>query len=434
MVHFHTSRWQSLWYAVIVAVLLLSACAPTPVAAPGAGAGAPPSPKKVIIGYTASQTGKLSVESARQVNGLQLWMKQVNEAGGIKLADGTVVTFEARFYDDESNKERIDALYTSLVNDDKADFLISPYSSGLADVAAATSDKLGRILITAGAASDSTHQKGYTRVFQTYTPASHYLTGGVDLLESLDAEVNKIAIIHENDRFSTDVANALRAYAEAKNYKVVLFEAYASGTTDFAALVDKIAAAAPEAIMGGGHFADTSAFATQLHETGAQVKFLALLVAPAEPKFAELGDAALGVIGPSQWEPQAQYTAEAAQALDLEWYGPTVAGFTSAYQAAYGDTPSYHSAGGYAAGLILQKAIENAGSTDTAKVEKTLHDLKIMTFFGQIRFDSRPAIHGLQVGHEMVFIQWQQDQAGKLAKQVIWPDEGKSAAAQYPMP
>jgi len=58
-----------------------------------------------FIGFTASQTGNLNVESTRQTNGLNLWMKQVNDAGGVKLSDGSVVKFEAKFYDDESNKD-----------------------------------------------------------------------------------------------------------------------------------------------------------------------------------------------------------------------------------------------------------------------------------------------------------------------------------------
>jgi len=72
------------------------------------------SAREVLIGYTASQTGKYNVESTRQVNGLNQWMKEVNDAGGIKLADGTVVTFASKSYDDESNGDRVQELYTKL--------------------------------------------------------------------------------------------------------------------------------------------------------------------------------------------------------------------------------------------------------------------------------------------------------------------------------
>jgi ABC-type branched-subunit amino acid transport system substrate-binding protein len=382
--------------------------------------------KTVIIGFTASQTGKLNMEGMRQVNGLNLWIEQVNKAGGGKLPDGTVVKFAAKYYDDESKKERVQELYTKLINADKADFLISPYSSGLADAAAVIAQQYNKILIITGAASDSTYKKGYTLVFQTYTPASRYLTGAIDILAKLDPKAKKAAIIHEKDKFSTDVVNALKDYAEKKGYQVVLFEGYDSGTTDFAPFLNKIPAGV-DAIMGGGHFADTTTLAKQLYEKKINTKMIALLVAPPEPEFAELGEACISVIGSSQWEPMAKYSPETAKAANLAYFGPTVAEFTQTYKAKYNEEPSYHSAGGYVSGLILQKVIQQSGATDTARVKAALDAMDLMTFYGRLKFDTDPKAHGLQVGHEMVYIQWAKDKQGKPVKEVVWPEAGATA-------
>jgi branched-chain amino acid transport system substrate-binding protein len=390
---------------------------------------AAPKAKTVIIGFTASQTGKLNVEGMRQINGLKLWVDHVNAAGGVKLADGTVAKFDTKFYDDESKKERVQELYTKLISGDKADFLISPYSSGLADAAAVIAQQYNKIMITTGAASDSTYKKGYTLIYQAYTPASRYLTGAVDLLAKLAPNAKTIAIIHEKDKFSTDVVTALKTYAEGKGYKVPLFEGYDSGATDFAPFINKIPLPVG-AIMGGGHFADTTTFAKQLYEKKINTSMIALLVAPPEPKFAELGEACISVIGSSQWEPQAKYSPEAAKQAGKEYFGPTVADFTKTYQAKFnGEVPSYHSAGGYVAGLILQMAIAQAGSTDTAKVKAELDKMNVMTFYGDIKFDNAPKAHGLQVGHDMVYIQWQKDKTGKPEKQVVWPEAAATASA-----
>ncbi|MEW6387586.1 MAG: amino acid ABC transporter substrate-binding protein [Thermodesulfobacteriota bacterium] len=392
---------------------------------PASAAGAA---KEVVIGFTASQTGKLNVEATRQINGLNLWMEQVNAAGGVKLPDGTAVKFNAKYYDDESKKERVQELYTKLINADKADFLISPYSSGLADAAAVIAQQYNKIMITAGAASDSTYKKGYTLIYQTYTPASRYLTGAIDLLAKLDTAAKKIAIVNEKDKFSTDVVNALKAYAESKGYQVVLFEGYEPGTTDFAPFINKIPAGV-DAIMGGGHYLDTSTFAKQLFEKGIKAKMVALLVAPPEPKFAELGEAALGVVGPSQWEPLAiSYNPETAKKLGIDWFGTTVQDFVKTYKAKYKEDPSYHSAGGYVAGLILQEAIKKAGSIDTAKVKGALDGMDILTFYGRIKFDTAKA-HGLQIGHDMIYTQWQKNPQGKLINQLVWPEAFKTAPA-----
>lgn len=398
------------------------------------GGAVAPEPVTLTIGYTASITGNYETSSGRQVRGFNLWMNAVNEAGGIVLSDGTVVMFEAVSYDDESNTDRVQELYTRLATEDEADLLISPYSSGLTAAASVIAEQYGKVLITTGAASDANYTQGFTQVFQIYTPASRYLAGALDLLQVVAPEITKIALVYENDKFSTDVVTAAQSYALSLGYEIVLYEGYDSGTADFGPFINKIVDSGAEAILGGGHFQDGSTFARQLYERGTEIGFLTLLVAPPEPDFAELGDAALGVIGPSQWEPLAAFTAESAAAAGVEFFGPSSEEFVSVYTATYDEEPSYHSAGGYAAGLVLQKAIIAADSTDPAAIKEALDAMDLLTFYGAIKFDTSPEAHGLQIGHSMVFIQWQYNDAGELVKQVVWPLTGATAETLYPIP
>ena len=439
---------RSMLFVLLVALSLIAAqCAPvaqapapaateamaTEAAATEAAIAPSGEAQTLVIGYTASNTGSLNVSSVRQGNGLKLWMDQVNQAGGIKLSNGTVVKLDSVSYDDESSKDRVQELYTRLATEDNADFLISPYSSGLTAAAAVIAQQYDKVMITTGAASDSAYQQGYTLVYQAYTPASRYLTGAVDLLGKLDPAAKKVAFVYENDTFSTDVVNAAKDYATSQGYDVMLFEGYDSGTADFAPFINKIQAAGPDALMGGGHFQDGSTFARQLYDKQVPLKFVALLVAPPEPDFADLGDAAVGIVGPSQWEPQVAFTPESAQQANLEWFGPSNDEFVTTYKAAYNEDPSYHSAGGYAAGLILQKAILDADSTDPMAVKDALDQMDILTFYGHVKFDTSAEAHGLQIGHDMVYIQWQKDDGGNLVKQVVWPLEGATAEALYPL-
>jgi len=424
-----SKKWILALGLFMAAALIVAACAPA--AEPPA---ADPSAKTFVIGYTASQTGKYNVSSTRQVNGLNQWMKEVNDAGGIKLTDGTVVTFSGQSYDDESNKDRVQELYTRLATEDNADFLISPYSSGLTAAAAVIAEQNGKIMITTGAASDDSYKQGYTLVFQSYTPASRYLTGAVDILAHVDPSVKKVAFVYESTVFATSVVEAAEAYAARQGYDVVLFEGYDAETTDFGPFINKIVETGAEAILGGGHFQDGSTFARQIHEKNVDINFFTLLVAPPEPDFADLGDAALGVIGPSQWEPLAAFTPESAKEAGLEWFGPLSDDFVAGYVAAYEEEPSYHSIGGYAAGLILQKAIVDADSTDSTAIKAAMDKMDVLTCYGRVKFDTSAEAHGLQIGHDMVYIQWQKDDAGNLAKQVVWPLEGATAETLYPKP
>jgi branched-chain amino acid transport system substrate-binding protein len=404
--------------AVVAAALIV-------VAACGSGSGGS-GPKTLKIGFTASQTGAQELTSRRQVEGIKLWADQVTKAGGIKLKDGTVLTPQLVSYDDESKTDRVQALYTKLINDDKVDFLLSPYSSGLIKAAAVVGEQNGKVMVTAGGADDATMEQGFTSIYQVYTPASQYLTGAIDLMLAMDPSIKKIAIVNEKDAFSTGVAAAAKPYAAAKGLEVVVDEGYDTGTTDFAPIVNKIAATAPDAILGGGHFQDGQTFAKAIFDKQVAAKFVALLVAPPEPTFADIGKAAIGIVGPSQWETSVSYDSAAAAIAGVTWYGSTVADFAKAYQTAYSAAPSYHSAGGYAAGLVLQKAIEDAGSVDPAAVRAALDKQDLLTLFGRIKFSTDAKTHGKQVAHQMVYVQWQAAGDG-LASQVVWPEAARTS-------
>ena len=411
---------KKLWFALVALAFLIS------------GAVGPAHAKnRIVIGFTMSQTGKLNAESTDQYHGLLLWQKWVNSKGGIyvkKLGKRLPVKFA--YYDDESSKDRVQQLYVRLINKDGADFLISPYSSGLTASAAVIAEQYGKVMMATGAASDNIFNKGYMHVFQIYTPASRYLTSALDLLRATDPKANKIAIIYEQSNFAKAVATAAKKYAEKNGFKVVIFESYAKGTTDFTSFLNKIAAKKPDAIIGGGHFADGETFARQIYEQRIKVKMVSLLVAPAVPKFAEIGKAALYVTSPSQWEPLAKYTTEGARKLGIPWYGPTAKWFIDEYRKAYHETPGYHAAGGFIAALVLQKAIEDAGCLDSEKVAKALEKMDIMTFYGRIKFDTGN-YYGRQAGHNMVILQWQKKN-GKLVKEVVWPRHAASSSFVYP--
>jgi branched-chain amino acid transport system substrate-binding protein len=387
----------------------------------------------LVVGFTSSLTGAQEVSSKRQVNGFNLWMEQVNQAGGITLSDGTVVKFSAQTYDDESNAERVQELYTRLITEDNADFLISPYSSGLTSAASIVAEQNGKVMITTGAAEDDAYKTGNTGLFQLYTPGSLYMSSTVDMLNGLDPEA-KVALVYEAAKFSTSVVEGIKPYLAENGFEVVLEESYASDTADFGPIVNKIAGSGATVLLGGGHYNDGTALARSLYDRQVGLDFVYLLVAPADSKFPELGDAALGVAVSSQWELAATHTEEEASNLGVEWFGPTGEEFASAYEAAYGDPPTYHAAGGYASGLVLQNAIIAADSSDQDAVRAALNDMDLMTFFGGTKFDTSEEAHGLQIAHAMVVAQWQVNDAGELERVIIAPADVATADPLFPIP
>jgi branched-chain amino acid transport system substrate-binding protein len=369
----------------------------------------------LTIGFTVSQTGKLNTDSIAQMRGFDLWRDQVNAKGGIKVGDKA---YNIKFvsYDDESQNGRVQQLYTRLITQDNAQFLFSPYSSGLTATAAIISEQYGKVMLTTGAAEEKTYELGNKDLFQIYSQAAQYLAGALQALKEKDPNA-KIAFVYEDDPFSKAVAHATLDLAKKEHMTIVLDEAYSGSTMDFGPIINKIIASKAVALLGGGHYADGSTLARQLHDQKANLKWVTLLVAPDSPKFAELGAAATDISVPSQWEPQVRFKPD---------FGPTAQEFTNAFNTKYGVDPGYHAAGGYAAGLILQHAIEQANSIDPTKVAAALNKMDVTTMFGRTKFGTDAKDHGLQIGHDMVLAQWQLKD-GKLTKEVIWPAAAKTA-------
>jgi branched-chain amino acid transport system substrate-binding protein len=108
--------------------------------------------------------------------------------------------------------------------------------------------------------------------------------------------------------------------------------------------------------------------------------------------------------------------------------------FVLTYQAAYGEKPDQIAAGGYTAGLMLQYAIETSGSIDPSLVQSTLDNADLSTFFGTIQFDQRDKYHGTQIGHELLYVQWQQNTEGKIEKKIVWPLDLAISVLVHPVP
>ncbi len=331
----------------------------------------------ITIGFTASQTGSLNNDSTAQMRGFELWREQVNAAGGIK-AGGAQYKVNFVSYDDELQNTRVQQLYTRLIVQDKAQFLFSPYSSGLVATAAIISEQYGKVMLTTGGAEEKTYRLGNKNLFQVYSPAGQYLAGALAALKELNPKVS-VAFVYKDDPFSKAVTQAARELAKKEGLTIALDESYGRDTTDFGPIINKIISSNAVAMLGGGHYPDGATLARQLHDQKAGLKWVTLLVAPDSPKFAELGEAAAGISVPTQWEPQVSFKPD---------FGPTAQAFTKAFTDKYKIEPGYHAAGGYTAGMLLQHAIELAGSIDQAKVAEQLNKMDVTTLFGRTR--SRP--------------------------------------------
>ena len=78
---------------------------------------------KIIIGTAISLTGNKTTESLSFKNKLNKSVKNINNAGGIKVG-GKSYNFEIIYYDDESNMQRANQLIKRLILNEGVQFLI----------------------------------------------------------------------------------------------------------------------------------------------------------------------------------------------------------------------------------------------------------------------------------------------------------------------
>ncbi len=410
-------------FLLAVLTLLLTACpqqaatpAPEPTKAEEAAQPTqPPAEEKVIrIGAAVSETGRFAREGEDTRQGYILWQEWVNnEYGGIKVGDERYKV-ELIIYDDESNPDTVTKLTEKLITEDKVQFLLGPYSSGLTKAASAISEKYKIIMVEGNGASDSLFERGFKYLFAVLTPASRYTQSGLKALA--DAGAKSVVIAYKDSPFPKSVAQGAEKWAKEYGMEVLAMESYPADIKDATALMTKFKDLNPDVFVGAGHFVDGVLLARNAEEVAFTPKAFMLTVGPSNPEFVEeLGKTAEHIIGPTQWE------------RTMKWKGSyfgTPEDYAKRYEERWGEPPTYQAAESTATALALHIAIEMAGSLDSDAVREALLNMDVMTFYGPIKFDET----GKNTAKPMGAIQIQN---GNIV--VIAPKEAAVADLIYPM-
>ncbi len=373
----------------------------------------------IVFGAAVSLTGKTAKEGEYTRDGYNFFVDKINEMGGITVG-GKKYKVEVKYYDDESKSERTAQLIEKLINEDKVTFILGPYGSAPSGTAAPICEKYKIPMIEANGSAESIFNKGYKYTFAVLSPAKLYLKGLVDLVIARDKTAKTLAVLGENEPFSKEVAAGGADYAKEKGLTVVYQELYPTGTQDVSALLTNIKAKNPDIVLGAGHLQDALLIVKQAKDLGVSPKAMGFSVGPSSPEFREnLKGNADYIFGATQWTEALKYNG------DDPWKTPKAYG--DAFRAKnpkYSVIP-YQVAESSAAVIAFWRAIEKANSLDPTKVRDAIAALDIMTFYGQIKFDSR----GINIYKPMAIEQLQPD--GK--KYTVFPANVAEKEALYPM-
>ncbi len=364
---------------------------------------------------SASLSGQFQVQGRHALTGLLAWAEDVNRSGGM-LVGAAQLPVMVVHYDDESRRDRAREITRRLVLDDHVDLLMGPYSTALSNAAAEISEELGWVMWNQGGAGDGIYRRGYKGVVGILTPASRYLSGLLALVREADGGARTIAVAQSGSgAFPRAVTQGIEREAKELGFETVLMRQYDPEQPRFDDIVGKLAELEPDVLVGVGRIYNDLDFARRLAEARPRIGAVAAVAAGIQQFRDELGAEADGFIGPSQWEPGSTGTVE---------YGPQEAGVVASLTRAGGGPLDYPMTQAYAAGLVAQRCVEEAGCLEPAALRKAAGALDFTTFYGRFRVDP---VTGEQVGRSVSLVQWQHGR-----KVVLGPPERREGELAYP--
>ncbi len=283
--------------------------------------------------------------------------------------------------------------------------VFGPYGSGPAVRALAATE---RTVWNHGGASSDIRWPAFPRAVNVLAPSSSYFQGTLEAVRRADPEARRVVILHGTTGFGADVARgaveaATRLHFEAKS---IGFSAGEAGRT-----ASRLRGA--DLLLVAGGFDDELEVARA--SLGREWRAMGFVAAGVDEVLASLGEAREGLLGPAQW------IATAAPEPDE---GPDAHWLTARYRSAVGGDPPYPAVQAFAAGVLAARCLRDAGAGDDAALFAAARSLRCRTLYGEFRLD--PAT-GLQVGHEVLTVQWQGGQ-----RRVVWPPRHADRPLVYP--
>ncbi len=345
------------------------------------------------IGVSLALTGgRYDVPAEMQQRGYRLWEKDVNKRGGLM---GRKV--QIRIVDDQGDKDEVRKAYLALITDHQVDMTFGPYSSALTLAAAAVVAAHRYPMVVAGASADEIWDKGYRNVFGLYAPASRYSKGMLELAQERD--LTEVAIIHADDAFSRAAAEGTKKWAGEYDLKIVMTAEFEKGRRDLTDLARAARQKAAKLLVVAGHLPESIDMRTALTKIDWYPSAYFATVGPALPSYHEtLGRDAERSFSSSFWHAESNF--------------PGSSEFEAKFKARYHSDPSYHAAAAFAAGQILEEAVELAGSLERDRINDALYELDTRNILGRYGVDKT----GMQMKHFALIVQWQD---GK--KKIVWP-------------
>lgn len=334
---------------------------------------------EIVIAVAGPMTGKESTFGEQMRRGAEQAVKDINAAGGIM---GRQVRLEVG--DDACEEKQAVAVANQLANK-KVNFVAGHYCSSSSIPASEVYQEEGMIQMSPASTNPLFTDRSLSNIYRLCGRDDQQGTVAGNFLADKFAD-KKIAIVHDRKTYSQGLAEATRKQLNARGIKEVIFDTIIPGERDYSAIVTKLKAAGIEVLYYGGYHAEAGLIVRQMREQGMDTRLIggdALVTQEFWSITGKAGEGTMMTFGPDPRK------------------NPDVNALVATFRQ-QGWEPEGYTLYTYATVQVYKQAVEQAGTTDTAKVSSVLKSGNFTTVMGDASFDAK----GDNKAPGYVFYEW----------------------------
>jgi len=374
----------------------------------------------IKIGAVLPVTGKESKIGGAYKQATELAVKEVNDAGGVKVG-GKAMKIDLTLLDDTSDAAKSAQLVEQLITQQKVQAVIGGYGSHLVQAQSVVPERYGVPYISGGAGARGIYGRSKW-VFGVLSPVDVLSQTQMDFLSALVVAGKlkkplKIALVLENTEHGKDYAQGVHDFLKAHpgDFSIAVDESFELNTQDFKPLLTRVAAAKADLFMADAHLEDY----ISMHRTYTQMGLYHQMVTYGARGADAAGRKALGAA--------TDYIFASGWWSDLLPY-PQVKAFNTKWKAATGAEPQWYHAVAYETVRALVSALGKASSLKPEAIRSALASVNLTDSIlpgGGLKFSpSGQAI--------LPFVVTQNKPGDKV--DIVWPATSKTGDPVAPVP
>jgi branched-chain amino acid transport system substrate-binding protein len=337
----------------------------------------------IKIGAIFSITGPASFLGAPEERTAKMMIEQINEAGGI---NGKKVVLIVK--DSAGDSEKAFSFAKQLIEEEKVLAIIGPSTSG-ETMKIKNLCEQSKVILLSCAAAEAIVKPLAKYVFKTPQTDSDAIKRIYAIMQKKN--INKIGVVSSNTGFGNAGKQQLEKIAKEMNIEILISEVYDKNSTDLTDVINKLKAKKVQAVVNWSIEPAQSIIPKNMKQIALNVPLFQSHGFGNIQYVKAAGDAAEGIIFP------AGRLLVSDQLPENHPQRKVLLDYKKAYESKYNEEASTFGGFAHDAIILIQKAIEKAGSTETEKVRDALENLKGVMGISGI-FNMSPTDHnGLDI-------------------------------------